>query len=122
MSTPICCICQSATLINRHNLRTLAAMAGVVDTLLRHYAERQEPPNLEPWTALADLISLLSADQSLPLDGLTQGAALAVNVEKHWLGVEYRRGGYASTQRPLRCMSRLALTTSRSTEAESIVL
>lgn len=35
MPTPICCICQSATLIDRHNLRTLAAMAGVKEPCWR---------------------------------------------------------------------------------------
>jgi len=86
--TTTCCICQSATLINRQNLRTLAALAGVLDVVLRDYGElqRQQSGPSEPWTPLGDLVAQLSEKPSLPSEGLAQGLALAANIEKHWLG------------------------------------
>ena len=50
MPTPTCCICQSATLINRQNLHTLAALAGTLDVLLRQYSvrQREQPPDRTP--------------------------------------------------------------------------
>ncbi|PAU86280.1 hypothetical protein CK507_15655 [Pseudomonas sp. WN033] len=86
--TTTCCICQSATLINRQNLRTLAALAGVLDVVLRDYGElqRQQSGPSEPWTLLGDLVEQLSEKPSLPSEGLAQGLALAANIEKHWLG------------------------------------
>lgn len=76
--TTTCCICQSATLINRQNLRTLAALAGVLDVVLRDYGElqRQQSGPSEPWTLLGDLVEQLSEKPSLPSEGLAQGLAL----------------------------------------------
>ncbi|SDT17708.1 hypothetical protein SAMN05216198_3894 [Halopseudomonas litoralis] len=88
MPTPTCCICQSATLINRQNLHTLAALAGTLDVLLRQYSaqQREQPPDRTPWMHLGDLLGALKDPRALQLEGLAQGVTLAANVERNWLG------------------------------------
>ncbi|WP_193075685.1 hypothetical protein [Pseudomonas sp. FME51] len=88
MPTPTCCICQSATLINRQNLRTLTALAGVLDVLLREYSaqQRKQSSSPAPWTHVGDLLTVLSDAHAFRLEGQAQGRTLAANVERYWLG------------------------------------
>lgn len=88
MRTPTCSICQSATLINRQNLHTLAALAGVLDVLLREYSaqQRKQSPSPTPWTHMGDLVTVLSDAHALRLEGQAQGMTLAANIERYWLG------------------------------------
>lgn len=88
MSPPVCCICQSATLIHRKNLHTLAALAGLLDVLLRQYSARQQaqPPDSTPWLHLGALLEILRESRTMQIEGLAQGVALAANIERNWLG------------------------------------
>ena len=89
MQTNTCCICDTATLLHRQNLSTLAVMAGVCDALLRQFAAEQQsskPGAHETWAQLGDLIALAGQSSSVLAEGVAQGIELANNVEKHWLG------------------------------------
>ncbi len=88
MPIPTCCICQSATLIHRQNLHTLAALAGTLDVLLRQYSaqQRDQPPERAPWKRLGDLLEILRDVHAIQLEGLAQGVTLAANIERNWLG------------------------------------
>jgi len=66
MQTNTCCICDTATLLHRQNLSTLAVMAGVCDALLRQFAAEQQsskPGAHETWAQLGDLTTALAAFQ-----------------------------------------------------------
>lgn len=82
-----CCMCQSATLIQRENLRSLSVIAGVLDVLLQRFSQQQgaHPPTTS-WSNLADLVALASDPSKVLADGVKQGIELADNIEKHWLG------------------------------------
>lgn len=88
MSSSSCSICQSATLIHRQNLHTLAALAGVLDVLLRSYSAHQRayPADRAPWMHLGDLLEMLKDARTIKLEGLAQGVSLAANIERNWLG------------------------------------
>tara|TARA_B100000700_G_scaffold301963_1_gene371747 strand:+ start:1364 stop:1702 length:339 start_codon:yes stop_codon:yes gene_type:complete len=68
MQTNTCCICDTATLLHRQNLSTLAVMAGVCDALLRQFAAEQQsskPGAHETWAQLGDQSFKVDAVQTL---------------------------------------------------------